>query len=320
MGASQSPIRIGLDTRHCQWDKTGGSTVEGSAALVLEGGGFRGIFTAGALDVMQEHGIYGFGSVWGVSAGAINAASYKSKQIGRGMRIILAFRDDRRFMSLWSWATTGNIAGADFMYDEIQNRIDPCDNETFNSNPMRMYAVATDTVFGTAAYLPCEHFPEDVIKVRASASLPMVSNRVEINGHRYLDGGTADSIPYAVALGLEGTPKVKGHAPAQRAVVIATRERGYIKTPKTEQMYLRSHRYDGYDYYTDALISRADRYNESRRQMFELEEQGRVLIIEPPKPVEVGNTGADGQKLLELYLQGRTAATQKLDQIREFAS
>ena len=91
--------------------------MERSAALVLEGGGFRGIFTAGALDVMQEHGIYGFGSVWGVSAGAINAASYKSKQIGRGMRIILAFRDDRRFMSLWSWATTGNIAGADVPTD-----------------------------------------------------------------------------------------------------------------------------------------------------------------------------------------------------------
>ena len=289
------------------------------AALVLEGGGFRGIFTAGVLDVMQEHGIYGFDSLWGVSAGAINAVSYKSRQIGRSMRIILAFRDDRRFMSLWSWATTGDIAGAEFMYEEVQNQIDPCDNQTFNQNPLRMYAVATDTVFGTPAYLPCMSFPDDVIKVRASASLPMVSNRVEIGGHLYLDGGTADSIPYAVALGLEGTPAVPGHTPAPRAVVVATREKGYVKTPKTEQMYLRSHRYDGFGYYTDALASRADRYNESCRRMYELEDQGRLLVIRPPKPVEVGNTGADGQKLLELYLQGRTAAMQRLDQLREIA-
>ncbi len=291
----------------------------GGNALILEGGGFRGIFTAGVLDVLQEQGIYGFDSVWGVSAGAINAANYKSRQLGRSMRIILAFRDDKRFMSLWSWAKTGDIAGADFMYDEVQNRLDPFDNETFNANPLRMYAVATDTMFGTATYLPCVTFPDDVIKVRASASLPMVSNRVEIDGHLYLDGGTADSIPFAVALGLEGSPRVEGHTPAERALVVCTRERGFIKTNNTEQMYLRSHRYYGYGYYTDALASRADRYNACRRQLFELEEQDRVLVIEPPRPVEVGNTGAEGGKLLELYLQGRTAAEQKLDQLRELA-
>lgn len=291
----------------------------GRTALVLEGGGFRGIFSAGVLDVLQEKGIYGFGSVWGVSAGAINAVSFKSRQIGRSMRIILAFRDDKRFMSLWSWATTGNIAGAEFMYDEIQNRLDPCDNEVFNANPLRMYAVATDTMFGNAAYLPCISFPDDVHNVQASASLPMVSNRVEIGGHLYLDGGTADSIPFAVALGLPRTPRVEGHEPASCAVVVATRERGFIKTNKTEQMYLRSRRYDGYEYYTKALATRAERYNACRKQMMELEKEGRVLVIEPPRPVEVGNTGATGEKLLELYLQGRTAATEKLDQLRSIA-
>ena len=290
----------------------------GDAALVLEGGGFRGIFSAGVLDVMQEHGIYGFDSIWGVSAGAINAVSFKSRQIGRSMRIVLAFRDDKRFMSLWSWAKTGNITGAEFMYEEVQEQLDPCDNEAFNANPLRMYAVATDTMFGTAAYLPCESFPRDVVTVRASASLPMVSNRVKVDGHLYLDGGTADSIPYAVALGLDGAPRVAGHTPADRAVVVLTRERGYVKTNATEQMYLRSHRYDGYDYYTDALASRAERYNESRRQLFELEEQGRVLVLEPPRPVEVANTGSDGEKLLTLYLQGRRAATEKLGELEAF--
>ncbi len=288
------------------------------AALVLEGGGFRGIFTSGVLDVLMEHGIYGFGSVWGVSAGALNAVSYKSRQIGRAMRVILAFRDDRRFMSLWSWATTGDMAGGDFMYDEVQNHLDPCDDETFNNNPMRMYVVATDTVFGEPAYLPCESFPKDVAKVRASASLPLVSRRVEIDGHHYLDGGTADSIPFAVALGLDGAPTVAGHEPASRVVAVLTRERDYVKSDATEWIYLRSRRYDAYPYYTEALATRAERYNASRNQLFELEEQGRALVIEPPCPVEVSNSGADGASLLKLYLQGRAAATEKLADVRVF--
>lgn len=117
--------------------------------LVLEGGGMRGVFTAGVLDVMQEHGIYGFDTVWGVSAGAINAASFLSRQWGRYMRESLAFRDDRRFMSLWSFATTGNLAGADFMYHQVQDEIDPFDYEAFAKRRSRYMVVASNVVFGT---------------------------------------------------------------------------------------------------------------------------------------------------------------------------
>ena len=92
--------------------------------LVLEGGGMRGIFTAGVLDVLMEQGVYGFDTVWGVSAGAINAASYLSRQQGRYMRETLAFRDDSRFMGFKSLATTGDIAGADFLYHKIQDEIE----------------------------------------------------------------------------------------------------------------------------------------------------------------------------------------------------
>ena len=151
-----------------------------STALVLEGGSYRGIFTAGILDVLREKGVTNFESVWGVSAGAINAVSFRSKQMGRAMRIMLAFRDDPRFLSLRSLITTGDIAGADFMFDEIQNHLDPCDNEAFNQNPMQMYAVASDVTFGTPAYLHVKKFPEDVTMVRASASLPTVTRMAEL--------------------------------------------------------------------------------------------------------------------------------------------
>lgn len=292
-------------------------------ALVLEGGGFRGMFTAGVLDVLMEHGVYDFSSAWGVSAGAIAATSFKSHQIGRSMRIMLAFRDDRRFMSLWSFARTGDIAGSDFMYDEVQNRLDPVDLATFHSNPLRMYAVATDVVYGAPAYLPCVTFPDDVKKVQASASLPPVSRMVEVDGHHYLDGGTSDSIPFEVALGLEGAPVVEGHEPARRALVVLTKDRTYSKTlsPLTyEYIALRSHRYDGFPLYEQLLQSRPDRYNDQRQRLFDLEQQpdSHVMVIAPEKPVEVGVSERSGAKLLDLYLQGRTQAERRLEELKEF--
>lgn len=289
-------------------------------ALVLEGGGFRGMFTAGVLDVLQERGAYGFSGIWGVSAGAVNASNFRSRQIGRTMRDILAFRDDRRFMSLWSLATTGDMAGVDFMYDEVQNRLDPCDADAFNANETPMWAVVSDVTFGTPAYLPVRRYPEDIDRVRASASLPTVSRIVELDGHRYLDGGTTDSIPYAAALGLPGAPEVEGRPAAERALVVLTQDRGFVREQagSGEQIALRSHRYDRYPYYLEALRTRAERYNAQRERLWELEDAGTCLVIAPEEPVRVGSSTRDGESLLALYVAGRRQALERIAEIEAF--
>lgn len=287
-------------------------------ALVLEGGGFRGLFTAGVLDVLQERGLYDFSSVWGVSAGAINASNFRSRQIGRTMRDMLAFRDDKRFMSLWSLATTGNMAGADFMYDEVQNHIDPCDVETFNASDLPMYAVVSDVTFGTADYLPVRRFPDDIDRVRASASLPMVSRIVEIDGKRYLDGGTTDSIPFETAMGLPGAREIEGHVPAERALVVLTQDRGFVRGAGSEAIALKSHLYDAYPYYLEALATRGERYNAQRELLWKLEAEGRCLVIAPEEPVTVGNSERSGEPLLKLYVAGRRQAEARLAEIDAF--
>lgn len=287
-------------------------------ALVLEGGGFRGLFTAGVLDVLQERGLYDFSSVWGVSAGAINASNFRSRQIGRTMRDMLAFRDDKRFMSLWSLATTGNMAGADFMYDEVQNHIDPCDVETFNASDLPMYAVVSDVTFGTPDYLSVRRFPDDIVKVRASASLPMVSQTVEIDGHRYLDGGTTDSIPFETAMGLPGAREIEGHVPAERALVVLTQDRGFVRGAGSEAIALKSHLYDAYPYYLEALATRGERYNAQRELLWKLEAEGRCLVIAPEEPVTVGNSERSGEPLLKLYVAGRRQAEARLAEIDAF--
>ena len=287
-------------------------------ALVLEGGGYRSVFTAGVLDVLMEHGVYDFASVWGVSAGALNAASFVSRQIGRSIRIMLAFRDDRRLMSFFSFATTGNMTGGDFLYHTVQEELDPCDTATFNASAMRMFAVASDVVFGAPCYFPIESLPEDVEKIRASSSLPLVSTAVDIGGHRYLDGGTTDSVPVEVALGLAGSPKIADYEPAERALVVLTRERKYVKGDKLERMALLSRRYADYPLYLDALRTRARRYMEQRERIWELERAGKVLVLLPQEPVRIATAEHEGLPMLELYLKGRRQAEQKIDEIEDF--
>lgn len=291
---------------------------DNKVALVLEGGGYRGMFTAGALDVIQENGLAdAFASVFGTSAGAINAVSFRSRQPGRYMRDTMAFRDDKRFMSLYALATTGSIAGNEFLYHEVQDEIDPFDYETYEASRQRVWAVATDVVFGTPAYLEVAHLPEEVDKVRASASLPVISEMVELDGRRYLDGGTADSVPVEVALGAYDAPRIEGYEPAEKAVVVLTRERGYTKG-SYELMLAAKRRYADYPYFIEALATRPARYDAQREHILELEREGRVFVACPPVPVDISTTERSGEKLLKLYLEGRNEVARQLDGLKAF--
>ena len=279
----------------------------GKVALVLEGGSFRGQFTAGVLDVFLEHGIE-VAACYGVSAGTLNGLSYKSKQIGRANRVNLAFCNDPRYIGAKSFAQTGSIVGYDFMLNDVQDRLDPFDNETYLANPMPLYATVTDIVFGTADYLEVKNATLDVDTIRASTSLPLVTQPVKIDGHLYLDGGVADSVP---------VEHVLEDAGFDRAIVVLTQDRAFCKEPY-EFLPAAKAAYSGYPYLIEALATRHERYNEQREHIWAYEDEGRALVLAPDRPVEVGHVEHDAAKLLDLYIQGRQAAEAQLDNVREF--
>ena len=279
----------------------------GKVALVLEGGSYRCQFTAGVLDVLLEHNV-GFDACFGVSAGALGGMNYKSRQIGRCNRVNLAYCNDSRYMGGKALAQTGSIVGYDFMLNDVQDRIDPFDNEAFDQNPMKLYAVATDIVFGTAAYLPVENAVLDIDAVRASTSLPLVTTPVEIDGNLYLDGGVADSVPVEHVLEDEGYG---------RAVVVLSQDRSYVKGSYDLMGPARA-RYGAYPYLLEALENRHERYNEQRAHIWAYEEEGRALVVAPPTPVTVGHIEHDATKLLDLYIQGRQEGARLLDDIERF--
>lgn len=279
----------------------------GKVTLVLEGGSFRGQFTAGILDIFLEQGI-AFDACYGVSAGTLCGLSFKSRQIGRVDRVNLAFCNDPRYIGTKSLVKSGSLVGYDFMLNDVQDRLDPFDNDAFIVNPMKLYATVTNVLFGTAEYLPVENAVLDIDAVRASTSLPMVTPPVEIDGNSYLDGGVADSVP---------VEHVLEDAGFSRAVVILTQDRSYEKGPY-EFMPAARARYANLPYLVEALETRHERYNEQRKHIWAYEEEGRALVLAPSRPVDVGHVEHDTAKLLDLYIQGRQTAERALDEIREF--
>lgn len=285
----------------------GKSAGAGKCALILEGGSFRGQFTAGVIDVMLEQGV-DLPACYGVSAGALNGLNYKSRQIGRVNRINLAFCNDQRYVGSRALAANGSLIGYDFLLFDVQDRIDPFDNEAYRANPMKLFATVTNIMFGTAEYPEVQDASLDIDVVRASTSLPLVTQPVELNGSLYLDGGVADSVPIEHVLEEEYV----------RAIVVLTQHRGYRKSPY-ELMPAARARYAAYPYLLDALSTRHERYNEQREHIWAYEREGRALVVAPPHPVTVGHVERDASKLLELYIAGRQEATRMLRQIKEFA-
>lgn len=279
----------------------------GKVALILEGGSFRCQFTAGVTDVMLEQGM-NVDACYGVSAGLLAGLSFKSRQIGRVNRVNLAFCGDSRYMGAGAVAQSGSLVGYDFMLNDVQDRIDPFDNEVFQENPLRLVATVSDIVFGTPAYLEVANAVLDVDAIRATTSMPLVTPPVEIDGHFYLDGGIADSVP------VEHVLEDMGY---DRAIVVLTQHRGYVKEPYGHMGAART-RYAKYPYFIEALATRHERYNEQREHIWEYERAGRVLAIVPPRPVEVGHVERNPEKLLELYIEGRQEARRRLEDIKAF--
>lgn len=279
--------------------------MENKTGLVLEGGAMRGMFTCGVIDVFMENDIH-FDAAAGISAGAAFGCNYKSRQIGRPIRYNKKYCKDKRYCSIRSWITTGDLYGADFCYRELPDVLDPFDRETFASDPMDFYMGATDVSTGKCVFHKCTDGGEkDLLWMRASASMPVVSRPVNIDGHQYLDGGISDSIPfeYMESLGYE------------RNVIVLTQPKGYVKKKASPLISLALRKYPKI---AEGMATRHEIYNKEIRLIEEREKEGRVFVIRPPQPLGVGKTEKDPEKLEKAYQEGRKETERVLSQLREF--
>lgn len=276
------------------------------AGLVVEGGGMRGVYTAGVLDYFMEKNLY-FDDCYGVSAGACHISSYVSKQIGRSIKVTLDYINDKRYCSVNSLIKTGDMFGVEMLYDLIPNKLELYDYDTFNKFKGNFYSVVTNCKTGKAEYIKIKDMKKDIIAVRASSSLPLLSRIVEINGKEYLDGGITDSIPIKKSI-------KDGH---KKNVVILTRDKTYRKS-KPKFLSLLKFKYKKYPNLVKAIENRYKIYNETLDFLEEEKAKNKVFIIQPKLPVKISRIEKDKDKLKELYNQGYEDAKELYEDLMKF--
>lgn len=276
--------------------------------LVLEGGALRAIFSSGVCDALLDGDVM-TDYVIGVSAGIAYGVSYVSRQPRRNLEVVTRFAPDRRYMGMGNLVDKSNRSyfGLKFAYDTIPNELIPFDYDAFAAYPGEVEAVVTNLNTGKADYLPVPRRDKASTVLQASCAMPMLFPVYEINGQPYLDGGAADSIPWQRALD-------KG---CDRVLVVLTRPRSYRRKPD-QMMRLIQKKYKEYPKFIEAMESRAERYNESREKLFEMERAGKVMVIAPDTTLGVARTERDTEKLRLLWGEGYQAAVDQMDKIKEY--
>ena len=275
--------------------------------LVLEGGAMRGLWTAGITDVMMEHDIWPDGLV-GVSAGAAFGCNYKSRQIGRAIRYNMRFAKDSRYSGIRSLLTTGDYFNAEFDYHIVPKQYEIYDDDAFNHNPMEFIVVCTDVETGEAVYKPLTEANYDTYEwIRASASMPLVSKVVSIQGRKLLDGGVADSIPLAYT-------ESRGY---DRNVVVLTQPLGYQKE-HNRLMPLMRLALRRYPEMIKALDYRHIMYNKQLEYVAQAEREGRCLVIRPDARIPIGHISHNPQQMQHVYQIGRAIGERYIERIKDF--
>ena len=262
------------------------------AGLVLEGGGMKGVYTAGVLDFFLEKGIE-FSNVYGVSAGACHMCSYLSKQKERALDISIDYLDNKKYCSAYSLLTSGDLFNVNTAYNLIPEYLNPFDHDTFAKYEGRAYAVVTNIVTGKPEYLQIKDARKDIVAVRASASLPLVSRNVRIGDKLYLDGGISDAVPIKKSI-LDGNRK---------NVVILTKEEGYVRQPSKHLEVLKL-RYLQYPKVYELMKNRHIAYNDTMAYLERQQENGQAFVIRPGEKSDVGRIEKDAEKLKALYAEG----------------
>lgn len=270
--------------------------------LILEGGAMRGLFTAGVMDVLMENGVE-FDGIIGVSAGAAFGCNYKSGQIGRALRYNIKYCRDKRYCGINSLLKSGNVYNTDFCYGEVPLSLDKFDFDAYLKNPAEFYVVCTDVESGRPVYHKYTGAEDSGFDwIRASASMPLVSQIVNIDGKKLLDGGISDSIPvkYFESIGYN------------KNVAVLTQTKEYRKG-KNRMMPLIRRRYKMYPKLIEVAENRFLMYNAQKEYVSKREAEGELFVIRPDEPIPVGRVEKNSNKLKLAYDIGRNMANKKFD-------
>jgi len=276
--------------------------------LVLEGGASRSYFSVGVMDALMDENIWADYCI-GASAGIANGISYVSRQRGRSLKIGLEFLHDKRYMGWRHMFSPNNKSyyNIPFVFEEMPRKYVPFDYETFKKHCENTYAAVTNLETGACEYIHLTGEDKSWTALVASCALPILFPPISLGGGLYMDGGITDPIPVLRALS-DGCDKV---------LVVLTRERDYVKK-KESGLPFASYLFRKYPAFVDALHARTDLYNETRKQLFELEQEGRALVLAPKSTAGWRRTESSPSKVQEMYDAGISCVQKRRDEILTF--
>lgn len=272
-------------------------------ALVLEGGGMRGMFSAGVFEAFMLKGLV-FPYITAVSAGACNILSYMSNQPLRTRRIIENYVTDKRYFSLKNWMEKGSIFGFDFIFEDLPKTLLPFDFETYYNYPGILQVGTTDCRSGQSIWFGKEAIGHSFLPVRASASLPFLAPIVHIGSRDLLDGALVAPIPYEKAQ----------EAGYKKFIIVLTRNSGYRKKKSVPQILLKTW-YKDYPKLWEIMQQRPELYNKQLEYVEQLEKDGKAVIIRPQVPLEIDRLDIKPDKLLGLHDHGIGCGLEAYDKI-----
>ena len=272
--------------------------------LVLEGGTFRPIFSAGVMDAMLEHDIL-FPYCIGVSAGITDGFSYISKQKGRNLEILRQYRHDKRYVGAGNFLKCRSLFGLQFAFEEIPNRLNPFDWDTFAQYEGTYLVGVTNARTGKTEYLNGKDLDRANTMVKATCAIPLVFPAIPLNGEEYFDGGICDPIPVRKALA-DGNEKL---------LIILTRPVGYEKTLSKSNLAAARVLKRKYPNLVEPLLTRHNKYNETVRFCEELERQGKAVLLRPAHHGIIDSFEKDMDKIEACYRYGYALAQQRMDDI-----
>ena len=280
-----------------------------NTSLILEGGGMRGIYSAGVLDLLLDKDI-NIKYCIGVSAGACNGVSYISKQKKRNYRININYINDKRYLSVRNLIKTGSAFGMDMLFNLIPNKLEPFDHDAFINSGTKFLVGATNCETGLPEFYQINDFNKDGYEsLKASISLPLVARVIEYDNKKLMDGGIAAPIPIQKAIddGIE------------KHVVILTQHKGYRKS-KTKIMPIIKRKYKNHTGLINAMENRFKIYNDTLDLLDKLEQEGKCFVIRPSVPLEVSRFEKDKNKLVEIYNRGYEDANALCEELIKFLS
>lgn len=276
------------------------------SGLVLEGGGIRGLYSSGVLDAFMENDIT-FPYVIGVSVGSCNGVSYIGKNLHRMRDITLGYSGDERYKSVKSMLKNGEYLNSKWIFGELAYDMFPLDYDTYEKSHTTLCAVATNAYTGKPEYFYPQGFRNGCEELRASCALPVATKPVPLGENLYYDGGVSDSIPLKHAF----------EDGCEKCVVILTQDKNYVKKPMNHERAIKKILKE-YPNVAQVVINRHNMYNEQRKYVFEMQKQGKALIICPDEPLHCSTLNVSTEQQKDIYQIGYNQGLEYIDKVKEF--